>query len=62
MLSVCIILTFQGGFMFEILGGDGKRIRFERLAGSANCAVFNQLVGAHILLYGLLSFESVDSP
>ena len=55
------MLTFQGDIMFEVFGRDGKRIRFERLAGSADCAMFNQLVGAHILLYGLLSFESVDS-
>ena len=56
------MLTFQGDIMFEVFGRDGKRIRFERLAGSADCAMFNQLVGAHILLYGLLLFESVDSP
>ena len=56
------MLTFQGDIMFEILGRDGERIRFKRLASAADCAMFNQLVGAHILLYGLLAFESVDSP
>ena len=56
------MLTFQGGVMFEKLSCDEKRSRFERLAGAADCAMFNPLVGAHILLYGPLLFESVDSP
>ena len=48
--------------MFEVLVCDGERIRFERLVGAADCVILNQLVGAYILLYGLLVFESVDSP
>ena len=56
------MLTFQGGVMFEKLSCDEKRSRFERLAGAADCAMFNPLFEAHILLYGPLLFESVDSP
>ena len=60
------MLTFQGGVMFEKLSCDEKRSRFERLAGAADCAIFNQLhmllYVAYMLLYGLLVFEIVDSP
>ena len=51
------MLTFQGGVMFEKLSCDEKRSRFERLAGAADCVIFNRLVGAQILLYGLLKLE-----
>ena len=55
MPSMCIILTFQGGIMFEFWGGDGKRIRFERLAGSAKCAMLAPVQRVYILVPALFN-------
>ena len=49
------MLTFQGDIMFEVFGRDGKLIRFERLAGSAKCAMLAPVQRVYILVPALLN-------